>query len=134
VKTRTSFGCPWRRGSTSFGKWAPKRPGVRPSTKTGVHDTTISTDRCALSTWPGSHHPPYCEAEHRITSGGPPPVSINSRSINSRIANFRSYDVAARRAEIVRQTDLTEADIAVYDAADGLTIDQADRMVENVVG
>ena len=61
-------------------------------------------------------------------------MSINSRSINSRIANFRSYDVAARRAEIVRQTDLTEADIAVYDAADGLTIDQADRMVENVVG
>ena len=61
-------------------------------------------------------------------------MSMNNRSINSRIADFRSYDVAARRAEIVRQTDLTEADIAVYDAADGLTIDQADRMVENVLG
>ncbi len=48
--------------------------------------------------------------------------SKNNRSVNSRIADFRSYDVAARRAEIVRQTDLTEADIAVYDAADGLTI------------
>ncbi|MER2222516.1 MAG: hydroxymethylglutaryl-CoA reductase, degradative, partial [Rhodococcus sp. (in: high G+C Gram-positive bacteria)] len=60
--------------------------------------------------------------------------SKNNRSVNSRIADFRSYDVAARRAEIVRQTDLTEADIAVYDAADGLTIDQADRMVENVLG
>lgn len=60
--------------------------------------------------------------------------STSSRSTNSRIADFRSYDVAARRAEIVRQTDLTEADIAVYDAADGLTIDQADRMVENVLG
>ncbi|MFE5879413.1 hypothetical protein ACFQ6H_29470, partial [Rhodococcus sp. NPDC056506] len=60
--------------------------------------------------------------------------STNSRSTNSRIADFRSYDVAARRAEIVRQTGLTEADIAVYDAANGLTLDQADRMVENVLG
>ncbi|XGU21583.1 helix-turn-helix domain-containing protein [Rhodococcus sp. 3Y1] len=51
-------GCPWRRGSTNFGTWEPKRPEAASTTAPMVHDTTISTDRCVVSTWPGKHRPP----------------------------------------------------------------------------
>ncbi len=55
-------------------------------------------------------------------------------AIDSRIKNFRAYDVAARRAEVAGQTGLTDADIQTFEPGAGLTIDQADRMVENVIG
>ncbi len=55
-------------------------------------------------------------------------------SSTSRIPGFKDLGVDARRAHVAAMSGLSLVDLAVLDPAHGLGLEQADRMVENVVG
>src|SRR5512139_1417127 len=53
---------------------------------------------------------------------------------NSRIPGFYNLSAGDRLQEIARRSDLTPEELAALAGQAGLAIDQADHMVENVVG
>ena len=53
---------------------------------------------------------------------------------DSRIPGFYKLDIATRHDELRRRFGLTDADLAVLTAGGGLTVERADKMVENCVG
>jgi len=55
-------------------------------------------------------------------------------STSSRIPGFYNLSVAARLQELARRGELTTEDVAALSGQAGLSIEQADYMVENVVG
>lgn len=52
----------------------------------------------------------------------------------SRIPGFKDLTVGERRARVADSTGLSPGDLKVLDPADGLAVEQAEHMVENVVG
>ncbi|EHY87261.1 hydroxymethylglutaryl-CoA reductase, degradative [Saccharomonospora azurea] len=52
----------------------------------------------------------------------------------SRISGFRDLSVEARRAAVAETADIAPESLAVLDPDQGLRVDLADRLVENVVG
>jgi hydroxymethylglutaryl-CoA reductase len=54
--------------------------------------------------------------------------------VNSRITGLKNLTVQQRREIVAQNSPLSEADLATLDPGAGLTIGQADHMVENVVG
>src|SRR5512139_3486960 len=59
---------------------------------------------------------------------------MDPHPIESRIPGFYNLTLAQRLAELERRGILTKADIDVLNGQAGLTVEQADHMVENVVG
>lgn len=59
---------------------------------------------------------------------------MEDNHINSRISGFYNLSVAERLAEIAYQTNLDEEELSALSGAAGLPLDQADHMIENVVG
>jgi hydroxymethylglutaryl-CoA reductase len=59
-------------------------------------------------------------------------MSMTTKS--SRIPGFYNLSLEARLAELAQRGDLSLEDIAALSAQAGLTVEQADHMVENVVG
>lgn len=57
-----------------------------------------------------------------------------SASVNSRIPGFKDLAVADRRSAIAEQTGLTADDLSVFEPDSGLGVEQADHMIENVLG
>lgn len=57
-----------------------------------------------------------------------------SKSVNSRISGFKDLTVADRRGAVASQTGLSLEQLSVFDPHSGLAVEQADHMVENVVG
>ena len=55
-------------------------------------------------------------------------------SKGSRIAGFYNLSLDERLAEIARRTSLTEENLGALEGTPGLSLDQADHMIENVVG
>ncbi len=55
-------------------------------------------------------------------------------SSGSRIPGFYNFDLEERLEEIARRGDLSAGDIAILKGDTSLTLDQADHMIENVVG
>lgn len=55
-------------------------------------------------------------------------------TVNSRVPGFYNLSHAERLDELVRRTGLTAAELSMLDGAHGLTPDQADHMIENLVG
>jgi len=53
---------------------------------------------------------------------------------SSRLSGFRDLSVEQRRATTAEQVGLGGADLDVLDPMKGLSLDQADHMIENVVG
>ncbi len=53
---------------------------------------------------------------------------------NSRIPGFYNLNRSDRLVELAKGAGLTEADLAAFDPELGLSVDQADHMIENVVG
>ena len=53
---------------------------------------------------------------------------------SSRLSGFRDLSVEQRRATTAEQVGLGAADLEVLDPTKGLSLDQADHMIENVVG
>ncbi|WP_193096471.1 hydroxymethylglutaryl-CoA reductase, degradative [Brevibacterium sp. FME17] len=53
---------------------------------------------------------------------------------SSRISGFRKYSVSQRRAEVAEVSGLSESRFETWNPESGLLLDQADRMIENVVG
>jgi len=54
--------------------------------------------------------------------------------LSSRVSGFYNWSLEERLAWVARWADLTEEEIAVLRGEKGLSLDQADRMIENVVG
>lgn len=54
--------------------------------------------------------------------------------MSSRIPGFKDFSVEERHDEIVRQTHVNADDVAAYSASGGLSVAQANHMVENVIG
>ncbi len=54
--------------------------------------------------------------------------------VNSRIPGLKDSSAQQRRTVIAERTGLSDLDVAVFDPGQGLGIDQADHMIENVVG
>ena len=52
----------------------------------------------------------------------------------SRIPGFYNLSLEERLAELAQRGDLSKEDIAAFSGQAGLTLEQADHMVENVVG
>jgi hydroxymethylglutaryl-CoA reductase len=57
-----------------------------------------------------------------------------TRSTSSRIPGFYNLSVEARLQELARRGELTAEDVAALSGQVGLSIEQADHMIENVVG
>jgi hydroxymethylglutaryl-CoA reductase len=55
-------------------------------------------------------------------------------SINSRLSGLRDLDPTTRRATVARAAELDEGVLAALDPANGLSLDAADHLIENVVG
>lgn len=55
-------------------------------------------------------------------------------TVNSRIPGFYNLSHAERLDELARRTGMTAAELSMLDGAHGLTPDQADHMIENLVG
>ncbi len=55
-------------------------------------------------------------------------------SMTSRLSGFRDLSVAERREHVARQAGVDLSELDVLDPKAGLSVDRADRMVENVVG
>ena len=53
---------------------------------------------------------------------------------NSRLSGFRNLSLAERRTAVADETGVTEEELAVLSPETGLTLDQANHMVENGVG
>jgi hydroxymethylglutaryl-CoA reductase len=59
---------------------------------------------------------------------------MTDQNTGSRIAGFYNLSLEARLEELARRSGLTQAELAAFSASRGLSVDQADHMVENVVG
>jgi hydroxymethylglutaryl-CoA reductase len=59
---------------------------------------------------------------------------MTSTQHNSRIPGFYNLSLAERRAELLRHTELTPEEFAALTGEAGLNAEQADHMIENVVG
>ena len=59
---------------------------------------------------------------------------MTKHSSGSRIPGFYNFDIEERLVEIARRGDLASSDIAILKGDTSLTLDQADHMIENVVG
>ena len=59
---------------------------------------------------------------------------MNSKKDNSRIAGFYNLPLEERRKEISRRSQLTTEELADLTGEVGLSSDQADHMIENVIG
>ena len=59
---------------------------------------------------------------------------MTKHSSGSRIPGFYNFDLEERLEEIARRGDLSASDIAILKGDTSLTLDQADHMIENVVG
>lgn len=57
-----------------------------------------------------------------------------SASVNSRIPGFKNLSVTDRRSAVAREAGLTADDLSVFEPDFGLGVEQADHMVENVLG
>ncbi|MBN1668668.1 MAG: hydroxymethylglutaryl-CoA reductase, degradative [Anaerolineales bacterium] len=55
-------------------------------------------------------------------------------AVNSRIPGFYNLDISERQAELGRRAGLDESELAALGGAGGLSLEQADHMIENVVG
>lgn len=53
---------------------------------------------------------------------------------SSRIPGLRDLSVAERRAAVAESSGLAVTELSALDPATGLTVEQADRMIENAVG
>jgi hydroxymethylglutaryl-CoA reductase len=63
-----------------------------------------------------------------------PELSRQTNPKGSRLSGFYNLSLSERLAEIARRTGLSSEDIAALSGEAGLTPDQADHMVENVIG
>jgi hydroxymethylglutaryl-CoA reductase len=63
-----------------------------------------------------------------------PELSTQTNPKGSRLSGFYNLSLSDRLAEIARRTGLSSEDIAALSGEAGLTPDQADHMVENVIG
>ena len=52
----------------------------------------------------------------------------------SRVSGFYNWSLQNRLAWMARQIDLTEEDVAALTGKAGLGLEQADQMIENVIG
>lgn len=59
---------------------------------------------------------------------------MTSKSHSSRIPGFYNLSLDERLRELAKREDLTSEDLAVLSGQAGLTVEQADHMIENVVG
>jgi len=59
---------------------------------------------------------------------------MTKHSSGSRIPGFYNFNLEERLAEVARRGDLSAGDISVLKGDTSLTLDQADHMIENVVG
>lgn len=59
---------------------------------------------------------------------------MTDQNAGSRIAGFYNLSLEERLEELARRSGLTQAELAAFSQAHGLAVDQADHMVENVVG
>jgi hydroxymethylglutaryl-CoA reductase len=59
---------------------------------------------------------------------------MTDQTTGSRIAGFYNLSLEARLEELARRSGLAQAELAAFSASHGLAVDQADHMVENVVG
>ena len=59
---------------------------------------------------------------------------MTKHSSGSRIPGFYNFNLEERLVEIARRGDLSACDIAILKGDTSLTLDQADHMIENVVG
>jgi hydroxymethylglutaryl-CoA reductase len=59
---------------------------------------------------------------------------MTKHSSGSRIPGFYNFNLEERLVEIARRGDLSAGDIAILKGDTSLTLDQADHMIENVVG
>ena len=59
---------------------------------------------------------------------------MTEHSSGSRIPGFYNFNLEERLTEIARRSDLSAGDIAILKGDTSLTLDQADHMIENVVG
>ena len=59
---------------------------------------------------------------------------MTKHSSGSRIPGFYNFSLEERLAEVARRGDLSAGDIAILKGDTSLTLDQADHMIENVVG
>lgn len=57
-----------------------------------------------------------------------------NEALNSRIPGFYNLDLTERQAELSRRAGLDEADLAALRGSAGLSLEQAEHMIENVVG
>jgi len=55
-------------------------------------------------------------------------------SINSRLSGLRDLDPTTRRATVGRAAGLDESTLTAFDPANGLSLEAADHLIENVVG
>ncbi|MBB3663057.1 hydroxymethylglutaryl-CoA reductase [Prauserella sediminis] len=55
-------------------------------------------------------------------------------SVYSRLSGFRDVPPAARRAQLAEHTGRAPDELSALDPSEGLTVEQADHMIENVVG
>ncbi|MBM6590782.1 hydroxymethylglutaryl-CoA reductase, degradative [Brevibacterium sp. RIT803] len=53
---------------------------------------------------------------------------------SSRISGFRKYSIEERRAEVARMSGVPVTALEAWSPETGLSLDQADRMIENVLG
>jgi len=61
-------------------------------------------------------------------------INMPSESNGSRIPGFYNLTLAERQAELGRRSPLTPEELAALSGAPGLSPDQADHMIENVIG
>ncbi|MDV7087210.1 hydroxymethylglutaryl-CoA reductase, degradative [Rhodococcus sp. IEGM 248] len=54
--------------------------------------------------------------------------------VNSRIPGLKDSSAQQRRKVVAERTGLSDLDVAVFDPGQGLGVEQADHMIENVVG
>ena len=54
--------------------------------------------------------------------------------VTSRLTGLRDSDISGRRGRVAESVALPPEQLGVLDPAGGLTLDQADHMIENVVG
>ena len=53
---------------------------------------------------------------------------------SSRLSGLRDADIEARRRRVAESVGIPPADLGVLDPAAGLSLEQADHMIENVLG
>lgn len=59
---------------------------------------------------------------------------MEENSNNSRIPGFYNLSIEARLDEIRKRTNLTQAELGTLTGKDGLSVEKADHMIENVIG